>query len=561
LVATATFLSQNFAWAICSDGNPFPTGGFVVGSAALPIADNFAPGLFTGTAGSKFVPDNSVCENNEGTIDPVTGLIGAPCLVDPATGNPFPLTGGGHNWVFDQGSTTCREVDTTYNAQTAPPGIAPGSETWTIPANDNGVRCIFLPIVRALITANSITVVYTGFGDIPYQGDVITPTCDPTKLSAVGAPNPLNTRLNQLGCSITHGVAIDAQHADSFLFVSGIKGTMFRYRLTNQSNNTVVGSFPGKGVADFDVFSHIFVLNGSPKVNDATVSLDGMFATTTSTRRQPQIYTCLNPLGDPGEPSQPINPNFSIPSTQDLTRTKCLVSGNNGLQVDLTTLFGPDNQIYAGGQSALQSFLSPPGGASMPGQPPTAFYSPAAWPQCHYNGNNPFSQPVPPGNTLMQNLERVFNITPLQGNLTSAGQSNQCGTMQPDVRVATLAASQHGGYSDTSLATNPNLATLSRPGYFYTSPLTGGTISQLKVSVDPISLRSTYKARTYGTGFPGITAGIGVPDDLTYPGGAGLIDPSTGKQPGSLMVFSDKSTIGAAAQEALTRLPLCEDIP
>jgi hypothetical protein len=114
------------------------------------------------------VPDNSVCENNEGTIDPVTGLIGAPCLIDPATGNPFPLTGGGHNWAFDQGSTTCRAVDTTYNAATAPPGIAPGSETWQIPAND-GVRCIFLPIVKSVvITPNAILVTFLNLGDIPY---------------------------------------------------------------------------------------------------------------------------------------------------------------------------------------------------------------------------------------------------------------------------------------------------------------------------------------------------------------------------------------------------------
>src|SRR5262249_31771024 len=86
-VTAFTFLSQSLAWAECADGTAFPAGGFVDGQ---PPAVNWSPRIFTGTAGSIFVPDASVFEHN----DPMQ-----------------PLTGGGHNWVFDQGTTTCKEAD------------------------------------------------------------------------------------------------------------------------------------------------------------------------------------------------------------------------------------------------------------------------------------------------------------------------------------------------------------------------------------------------------------------------------------------------------------------
>ncbi len=49
--------------------------------------------------------------------------------------------------------------------------------------------------------------------------------------------------------------------------------------------------------------------------------------------------------------------------------------------------------------------------------------------------------------------------------------------------------------------------------------------------------------RTYLGGTPIIT-GLGVADDLK-----------------SLMVFTDPSAVALAAQEVVTRLPLCEDVP
>src|SRR5215471_21676389 len=181
VVATATaftFLCQNFAWAVCADGSTFPPGGFVNGQPPTSI---WSPGMFTATAGSIFVPDNSVFEQN-----------------DPAQ----PLTGGGHNWVFDQGSGFCKAIDT------GPPGGTPTG--WTTPPAD----CTFLTIGIGAI-------------DIPYQGQAVTPTCNPALLSQPGSPNPANTRANQLGCAISHGVATTPQSATTYMFVAGDRSGLF----------------------------------------------------------------------------------------------------------------------------------------------------------------------------------------------------------------------------------------------------------------------------------------------------------------------------------------------
>ena len=117
LAIASTFLSQNFAWAVCSDGTNLPPEGFVIGQPPVVNADNWSPDVFTGTTGSIWVPDASVYENN-----------------DPSR----PLTGGGHNWVFDQGSTLCKVTDEGA-AGALPTG-------WSIPPNDP-TFCVVLPVI------------------------------------------------------------------------------------------------------------------------------------------------------------------------------------------------------------------------------------------------------------------------------------------------------------------------------------------------------------------------------------------------------------------------------
>jgi hypothetical protein len=134
LLASSAALSlvQNAAWATCSDGTTFPTGGFVIGSTQVPTAANWSQHVFTATAGSVFIPDTSVNEANDPTK---------------------PLTGGGHNWAFDQGSSLCKLADA---------GSAAGTTAWVLPTNTSQ-DCIGLSIFNA----NGIVV---GFGDIPFKG-------------------------------------------------------------------------------------------------------------------------------------------------------------------------------------------------------------------------------------------------------------------------------------------------------------------------------------------------------------------------------------------------------
>jgi hypothetical protein len=459
VVATATaftFLCQNFAWAVCADGSTFPPGGFVNGQ---PPTSNWSPGVFTGPTESIFIPDNSVFEHN-----------------NPAE----PLTGGGHNWVFDQSFATCKTIDI---------GPAGGTPTgWQISQD-----CIVLPVV--------VSNIITEPKDIPYQGQAITPTCDPALLSQPGAPNPANTRLNQLGCAISHGVATTPQSAATFLFVAGPHLGLFAVPLVNVPN-PVSGGDAGKMVDPAYAFKSYSDIPTGQLLTNAAVSPDGMFAIGTSLRRKPYVYACLNPLGDPGDPSQPIDPNFSIPPA---SQVKCMIIGFNGLQVDLTTAFGPDNQPYFGGQRTVDTFNADPGGSS-----------PTAWPQCTFNGF-PFPPPAP--TTLMGKLQAVFN----------AHSPNHCGNAVPNVGFSPVPVIQPG-------------TLISHGSYMYTAG-TAQPAVQFKVTVDPVTGLSQYAHRTYDSGGSGFTTGLGVADDLN-----------------SFMAFTDPSGLGLAGQEVIYKMPLCEDM-
>jgi hypothetical protein len=451
----STFLSQNFAWAVCSDGTNLPPEGFVIGQPPVVNADNWSPDVFTGTTGSIWVPDASVYENN-----------------DPSR----PLTGGGHNWVFDQGSTLCKVTDEGA-AGALPTG-------WSIPPNEP-TFCVVLPVI--------VQGRVTNFGDIPYQGDAITPTCDPTLLSQPGIPNPNNTYFNQLGCSISHGVATTPQTATTYLFVSGIKGGMFSIPLDNV-DNPVVGNQSGKTISGQNYYSQI--PSGS-FLTSAAVSKDGQFAIATSIRRDLRVWGCYNPLGDPGDPSQPINPFFFVPPGSEIP---CMEVGSNNLAVDLTTAFGPDNQPYFGGRRPINSFNSVPGSNDLNNPVSTA------WPNCIWQNNGAVS--------LADAFANNFQ--------------NGCGSAQPNFAFA------------AALITQPQ-ALISHGNYMYTGPI-GGTVYQFLVKTNPISGLSEYRYRTYVSGLS-IVTGLGTDDALQ-----------------SLFIYTDPTAIGLAAREFVTKLPLCEDM-
>jgi hypothetical protein len=428
-----SIFTQNAAWAVCADGKTvLPAGGFVIGVAPAPsVASNWSPGTFTGTLGSVFVPDTS--------------------------------TATGHNWVFDQGATLCRMINA---------GSPTASTGWIMPPTTNLGVCIGLPIIKGGKIA--------GEGDVPGQGDAITPTCNPAILAS-----PANTYFNQLGCSISHGVATTPATATSFLFVAGSQGGLFSVPLKNPNATA------GKGApAGIDLSHYYSAIPEGQKLTNATVSPDGQIAIATSDARSTAVFACLNPLGDPGDPTKPINPTFAVPSAGTV---KCMSVGSNGLVKDLTTQFGPDGQPYFGGQRTMNSFGSDPGGTAK-----------TAWPQCIF-----------------------ANSTSLAAAFASKS-GNGCG-------IATA------NFAFVS-ALQPSTV-IHHGQYMYVGPQAAGSITQIKVTTNPISGVSTYKSRTYLSGVP-VTTGLGVADDLK-----------------SLMVYTDPSAAGVAAAEVVTKLPLCEDMP
>jgi hypothetical protein len=478
--AALSLVAPDVARAACSDGTTMPAGGFVVGrDSQVLTAANWSPNIFTGTAGSIFVPDASTNEHND---------------------TSQPLTGGGHNWVFDQGSTLCKEADSGTDPATG------RSASWNIPPNTS-TDCVVLPIIKGGRVTN--------LGDLPYQGQTVTPLCDTSKLASLS-----NTYANQLGCSLSAvnnganpGTPVDMKDprlATTYLFVAGIKGGLFSIPLNNVSSPRPGGT-AGKTVGPQNYYSDI--PEGS-KLTNAAVSPDGMFAMATSIRRSQAVIACLNPLGDPGNPANPITPqtlaNFA--NTAVTTQVKCMGVGQNNLAVDLTTVFGPDNQPYFGGQRIVNSFNGQPGGTT-----------PSAWPQCTFLGVGGLA-----GDT-MNKLKTVFG----------QHSANHCGNAQPNF-----------GFS-SALVTQPNalIPHIAANGdmYMYTGPL-GGTIMQFKLTIG-FNGSTNYKFRTYLTGVS-LTTGLGVADDLTYAGG----------NAGSLMIFTDPSAVGLAGQEVVTKLPLCEDM-
>ena len=472
-----SLLAQNAAWAVCADGTSFPPNGYQIGVAPVAVAANWSPNVFTATTGSFFIPDSS-------TSDQVTG---AP-------------TGGGHNWAFDQGSTLCKQGDA---------GSAAGTTAWILPPNTSQ-DCIVLPIIKNGAVTN--------LGDIPFQGSVVTPVCDPTKLSTATTPNPANSYANQLGCSISafnNGgvpVATNAHVATSYLFTAGIKGGMFHHELIN---NGAIGKTVGS-------LSYYRDLPEGLKLMSAQVSADGQFAFAVSNRRgQQEIWACIDPLGNPGDPAKPLNPGFFVP---DASQVFCGGIGNSGLATNLASAFGPDGQPYIGGQRVVNTFLNTPGGTQG-----------GTWPQCiHFGGGAPNVSGFALHDAILADLSsstyQVPNKT-VPGAL-QANTANKCGTM-----------TANAGFT-SSLITQPS-SLLSHvaadgTGYMYTGPV-GGFVVQAHLGKDGVG-RTTYRIRQYLSG-TSLSTGLGVADDL-----------------GSLMVMTDPSAVGLAGQEVMTKLPLCEDM-
>jgi hypothetical protein len=393
IAATATaltFMLQNFAWAVCNNNTNFPLGGF---SPATAI--NWSPLTFTGTLGSVWVPDISVNEHNN---------------------TKEPLTQGGHDWVFDQGSTTCKETDV---------GGASGPVTaWSIPPN-NAADCILLPIIKIV----SGQLVVQNFGDIPQRGTALTPTCDPTKLSTT-APNPANTYFNQLGCALlllnTGKVQLNTpQTATTYFFTSGIKSGLFAYLLNNVSVSTP-GQEAGKTLGGGLLY--YARLNPGQRFDSAVITPDGKYLLGASSKTNDAVFACRNPLGDPGDLTKPINLQaFAVstntnPSSLTAPGVQCMQIGQGGDTRVKGLALGGDGQPYMAGVGIVANFTN--------------------FPACIATGFG-----VPAGTTTDQAIALAF----------AANSQNHCGTATPNkvlntdpsgvaIKNETFALVSHGQY-------------------------------------------------------------------------------------------------------------------
>jgi hypothetical protein len=610
VAVASTFLTQNFALAICSDGTTFPAGnqGFVYTTInnVAPSLANMSPNIWTATAGSVFIPDNTTFENNDpNNVSTValngSGLVGLPVAAV-----------GGHNWNFDQGSTTCKTTSTvTTNAIDAthptggatPPVIAGQAPTgWNQPPNTT-TDCFVLPVAKIqqiTITTNLSTgqvghsssvgstcnipvvngvqtnpfetivggiqtditcaVTFSNFGVVPVSSQALVATCVSANLSTALAPNPANTRLNQLGCSISQvdtGLITDRDQtvAPAYMATASIMGGLFIERLENGPAG--LPGDAGRTTADLIFMADTVGIPLGSKLTNAIISPDGHYVAATSIRRDPRVFGCNMPLGDPGRIDLPPVDIITFATSQDtIVGVKCMSQlGTSGLSVTLSNVWGPDNQPYLGGQRTITT----PGGVS---NNPGSVIAPSAWPQCLALGKGetftlPAIYPGPMATTLglttpAQTYDRVAQLDAAIADVFKNHKQGGCQwgpssglSAAPVVQPQTIA-----GYQ----ASNGNM-------YLFSAGV-GQPITQTRVTQNAVGA-SQYKTRTFFSQGVGIVTGIGVAPDMNF-AGPGQVDtkglvPVGPTNSGSLIVMNDSSGLGLAAQEVMSRLPLCED--
>ncbi len=600
----STFLTQNFAWAVCSDGGTFPAGnqGFVFGQLPPALA-NMSPNIFTGTAGSVFIPDNSTFENNDPTNVSTVALNGS-----GIAGLPVAAVGG-HNWEFDQGSTTCKATSTTSLNPPVPviPGQAPAG--WQIPPNTT-TDCFVLPVAKfqtvtiitneatgavthttstgsacqsppgtftngSLVTQVICTITFQNFGVVPLTNQGIVTTCDPTALATAPlTPNPRNTLLNQLGCSISQvdlGVitARDQTIAPAYMATASIHGGLFVQRLDVTPNNLVGDS--GRTISNLIFFADTVGIPNGTKLTNAMISPDGHYVIGTSIRRDPLVYTCNMPLGTPGRIDSPPVPLAQFALSQDtVTAVKCMNNiGTSGLSVTLSSVWGVDGQPYLGGQRTITT----PG---TTGQSPGNVLQSNQWPQCIVLGKGePFTLPAVYPNPKTEALEASILGVTLPAGQAQVDAQLYANVALLDSSIADVFTNHKGGscfwgpnsgFSASPVVQPQTMATYqaSNGNMYLFSAGIGQPVVQARITQDATN-ESIYKIRTYFSQGSGTTTGIGVAPDMNFttPGSVtttGAPTPAAGATgSGSLIVMVDSSGLGLAAQEVMSRLPLCED--
>jgi hypothetical protein len=193
---------------------------------------------------------------------------------------------------------------------------------------------------------------------------------------------------------------------------------------------------------------------------------------------------------------------------------------------------------------------------TMGGSPGSIFQT-SAWPQCIVNGKGqlftlPAVYPTDPVVGSFGNYNNVAQLDTAINNVFHAHSNGGCGNMAPNSGFVSTAVIQPGTMAAYT-AVNGNK-------YMFTSG-TGQPVFQARLNENADGT-TNYHIRTYMTGGTGFTTGLAVAPDMSW----GFVNNTLNQPPnglttgsGSLISMQDPSGLGLAAQEVMTRLPLCED--
>jgi hypothetical protein len=228
--------------------------------------------------------------------------------------------------------------------------------------------------------------------------------------------------------------------------------------------------------------------------------------------------------------------------------------GLTGLQVTVSNVWGVDNQPYLGGLTTNPASTAVTTAGTTGGNP-GSWFSPSAWPQCIALGKGEtFTLPAvyPSQSAQFGNYNAVAALDAAIADVFAKHKNGGC-QFGPNAGFSSFAQSLA-----TYAASNGNM-------YMFAAGGTGQSVAQARLTIDATGV-TNYNTRNYfSNGTLGIITGVGVAPDMNFTTDGsftttGAATPGAGATgSGSLIVMTDVSSLALDVQEAMTRLPLCED--
>jgi hypothetical protein len=321
-------------------------------------------------------------------------------------------------------------------------------------------------------------------------------------------------------------------------------------RLDNTPNTSLGDA--GRTISNLIFFADPQGIAAGTKLTNAIVSPDGHYVAATSIRRDPRFMGCNMPLGNPGRIDSPPVDLLTFAISQDtIFSVKCMTQiGTSGLSVTLANVWGPDNQPYLGGQRTITT-------AGTTGGNPGSWVSPSAWPQCIALGKGEtFTLPAvyPTQSATFGNYNAVAQ---LDAAIADVFKNHKQGNCQ---------FGPNSGFSASPVIQPNSMAVYQASNghqYMFTAG-TGQPLVQSRFTTDAVGA-THYTIRTFFSNGNGFVTGVGVAPDMNFTTAgsvntAGVPTPAVGATgSGSVIAMTDPTGLGLAAQEVMTRLPLCED--